>query len=216
MTSKTPENIDLFVKKAEAIKKTAYIRFDCAERLASQEKLRLFVSTVLAIFLVTWSISQLAFPDCIADAQEGFLNFLSIISSISLLALGLVDYSSNRGLHSHIMLQNAQHLLRLGERLERLARSPEASHGEMNELCELYHDSLASAGINHHSADNKLATIAKRNWGRLQFLNSFVFWATKHYHAFLDSLLPVCVLAVVSVGWIWAATTGANFNMCFN
>lgn len=102
-----------FLRAKGKMEKTAYIRFNLAERLDRYEKGSVIFSALLSIYLICSSVALYADGDLASSPDGHAVTLIGIIASISLLVVNLLDSAEGRALRSKEMRETAQRIWRL-------------------------------------------------------------------------------------------------------
>ncbi|SEJ52136.1 hypothetical protein SAMN05421762_1183 [Pseudooceanicola nitratireducens] len=216
MTAAADKEIDLeyYERLVGKIEKTAYIRFNLSERLEAEEKASMAFSSVLTIFLVCASIGLYA-DSSFADTVEGHaVSLISIVASISLLVVNLLDYSKGRSVLARDMQVHAQRLLRISGNMRAEIQSVKPEEEVLRASLTAFHDCIEGFGQNHSAWDNKLfeAIEAKRNekisiWVPGWFSHKFL-WVSR---LAIGWWFHTVIFVVCAIGFYLLACRAASF-----
>lgn len=143
-----------FVGKQRKVEKTAYIRFNVAEKLANDERVSMVFSAGLTTYLICSSILLFADGSFSSTLNGRAVSLVGILASISLLVANFIDGTKGRSLKADIMLRNAQSILKISSVMDLELRSDDPSYDRLSEQLVRYQDALGEAGINHDAWDN--------------------------------------------------------------
>lgn len=205
---------DFFAKQQQKINKTAYIRFNVAEKLTKSEKLSTAFSAMLTVYLICSSIVLFADGGFSSTLEGRAVSLIGIISSISLLVVNLMDGAMGRPLIANAMHQNAQSILKLSSLIEVELRSDQPDSELLKEHLVKYHDSLERVGTNHDSWDNRYYEILEGvqspskylsllSWVNFQKLRSVNFVVGWWFH--------LIIFAICFLGFLLLARYGISF-----
>ena len=114
----SPEESSFYIGKIKKMKTTAYVRFDLSERLANVEYINIIVSILMTMYLSGWAIFVKFYPDMLSSWQQNTLSFMSVMASITLLCMTILDHASSRSVKSKLFLDSGNRILNLADELE--------------------------------------------------------------------------------------------------
>jgi hypothetical protein len=185
--------------------KTRGARFTAASSLIVRERWSVATTSFLSVFMLAWSVFLVAEPEIFSPDQVRFLGALSIVASVSVLVLTLLDLAYGRTVHAEKLQQNALKISVLMRRLERELCAPSPDIKIMDKIAEEYEIAIAETQVNHSTADykkwqlesEKPKAIPARVW-RACRLVTFNAW---YYGA--PIILHIIVLGFVVIGSIY-------------
>ena len=133
--------------------KTRNIRFQVSESEKRKEKFSITTITMLSIYIACWSLILAIFPKEFSDFQSKALNLSLVVASVSLLAISIFDYASNRSVFAEQMLQNAFSISKTARETKRQLKNPNPSYERLDDLAQSYEETVKNAGVNHSSID---------------------------------------------------------------
>jgi hypothetical protein len=191
---------------ADKMRKTRGARFIAADRLHKKGKFGIIVITILSIYITSITIAISVFPQYFDSATEGLLNIVSIISSISVIALSLVEYAGARQVNAEILNRNALAISRLRAKLK-VAQVSNASFTEIKKISEDYENVNSEAKLNHSEKDYNKFLLSKktgrrRGFGILfsigYFMYSFLYWISEFW-VYITLLIGLPAVIVVQI-----------------
>lgn len=191
-------DIEKFKSKTERFRKTAYIRFDLSERLQVVNYINLVVSILLTVYLSGWAIFVAFFPDVLTSHERNVISYVSVMATIALMCLTLLDYTADRSVKSRAFLQCGNKVIKIADDLD-FALEERRPLSEIKDLVHSYNRVLAESEWNHSGEDNAL--YEKKQLGRKSFLLS-----VKYNAAVLSYYLKRTLLQMVLAFMVLAAT----------
>jgi hypothetical protein len=183
-------------------------RFGAASALWAKERISIGTIGFLAVYLLSWSIISLSYPDIFEVSHARFFNAISAIASVSLLVLSLMDFAFARGVRAEKLQQSALSISRLVRELERQLASAEPDVGLMRSTAAEYERQLAETQINHTSNDLRRWIYGKAESDKLWI--QLLFWIRRHAFDlwFYVSSMFVYLLLTCSIvlATLWYAT----------
>lgn len=134
---------------------TRGVRFYVSENEKRKERFSIITIAILTIYLSGWSIATAVFPESFNTHQNKIIDFTSIIASVALLCLSLLDYALSRGVFAEKMLHSAFQITSILREMERLLEAKNPDCNKLSELAAKYEDCLSATGINHNADDYK-------------------------------------------------------------
>lgn len=145
-----------FSKLKCKMEKTAYIRFNLAERITRDERLSVLFSSVLTIYLICSSVALFASQNLSSSTLGQTVSLISIAASVSLLVVNLFDSAEQRTLCAREMRGSAQRLLSIASSIDIELKSATPDLTALKKSAMEYHDAIDRFGRNHQSWDNDL------------------------------------------------------------
>ena len=133
--------------------KTRGSRFTAASGLRVKERCSIGTTALLTIHVLGWSVWLIAMPDSFATETVRFFGALSVVASIAILVLSLLDYALSRSVDAEKLQQNALEISVLLRELERELCSPMPNIDRMKQIAQSYEAGLVSTQINHSPSD---------------------------------------------------------------
>lgn len=155
-------NDNVYYKKIKTIRKTAYIRFDLSERLISLGYINLILSIILTVYLSGWTVFFRFFPGLIDEKFENLISFISVMSTITLLCLMILDYMADRSLKAKMFLDNAKDLTKIADDLEH-ETIQNGTIGNIKPIIDEYNKCIKIFPMNHSSEDNDIYHAKQNN-----------------------------------------------------
>jgi SMODS and SLOG-associating 2TM effector domain family 5 len=187
--------------------KTRGARFGAAASLSFKDRIGIGTSAFLSIYMIAWSVASLAFPDYFNSTRGRILNVVSIVSSVALLAITLMEFAFGRSVKAQILHQNALSISGIMRELEMELASASPNIDKLKELALSYERLNFETQINHTTQDYK-------RW-QYSVASSKVFWKKpliflRHhgYRAWLfaTSMFIYMVLCTLVIGvTVWCA-----------
>lgn len=147
--SMSPEEKSYYEHLAKIMLKTRGARFTAAHALSFQERFSIFTTALLSVFVLAWSVWLVATPTALPAGDVQILGALSIIASVAILVLTLLDYTQGRTLRADKLQQNALRISMLMRSLERELCSPTCDVGKIRDIAQQYEQSISETQINH-------------------------------------------------------------------
>lgn len=147
--------IDYYRHLSTVMYKTRGSRFTAASSLAVRERWSIATTAALSIFVLSWSVVLVSKPEAFSPGTVRFFGGLSIIASISILVLSLLDYAFGRALRAEKLQQNALRISLQMRELERELCRKRPDLDRMRKLAGEYEIAVAETGINHAPSDFK-------------------------------------------------------------
>lgn len=130
-------------------------RFTAASSLGLRERWSVATTAFLSVFILAWSVFLIAQPQSFDAQATRFFAGLSIVASVSVLVLSLLDYAYGRAVRAEKLQENALQISILMRRLERELCSSTPDLNVMREIADRYENDLAHTQVNHSPADYK-------------------------------------------------------------
>lgn len=133
--------------------KTRGARFTAASSLIVRERWSIATTSLLTVFILSWSVFLVADPAAFSSADVRFFGALSIVSAVAVLVLTLLDYALGRTVRAEKLQQNALAISILMRALERELCTPAPDVSVMRSLAERYEEAVAEIQLNHAPSD---------------------------------------------------------------
>ncbi|WP_342774392.1 SLATT domain-containing protein [Paracoccus gahaiensis] len=150
----SPDEAEYYKSRSRKMKVTAYVRFDLSERLSNIEYINLIISVLMTVYLTGWVIFVQFYPSALSDEQKTLLSFTSVMASITLLCMTILDHASARSVRANTFLESADSALRLADELDLACLTGDRTLA--TSLIASYSTSLRAAKVNHSSEDYQL------------------------------------------------------------
>lgn len=184
-----------FKGKPATFRKTAYIRFDLAERLGVINYLNLVVSIMLTVYLSGWGIFIAFFPGSLNNDEANIISYVSVMATIALMCLTILDYTADRAVKARAFLQCANKILKVADDLDyRLI--VDSKPEEVKLIIDSYNSILADSEWNHSSEDHALFERKAESKKSLFHLVKYTACLYKYYikRTFLQIALSAMVM----------------------
>lgn len=135
--------------------KTRGARFGAAASLSFKDRIGIGTAAFLSIYMIAWSVASLAFPEFFASTRGRILNVVSIVSSVALLAITLMEFAFGRSVKAQILQQNALSISVIMRELEMELAAAPPNVDKLKELALSYERLNSEAQINHTTQDYK-------------------------------------------------------------
>ena len=195
------DELKYYHKLATTMWKTRGARFGAAASLSFKDRFGVGTAAFLIIYMIAWSVSSLAFPEFFTSTRGLVLNVVSIVSSVALLAITLMEFAFGRAVKAQILHQNALSISGIMRDLEMELAAAVPRVERLKELASSYERLNFETQINHTTQDYK----------RWQYsIASTTHWALKpllllRYHTyrvwlFCSSMLVYIALFALVIG----------------
>lgn len=199
------DELEYYRKLSTSMWKTRGSRFGAAASLSFKDRFGIGTAAFLSIYMIGWSVSSLAFPEFFNSTQGRVLNIVSIISSIALLAIMLMEFAFGRSVKAQILHQNALSISGIMRELEMELAAPSPNVGKLKELALSYERLNFETQINHTTQDYKrweYSVASSEVWWE-----AVIYWLRYHVYRvwlFCTSMfiyIALCALVIaVTVG----------------
>ncbi|MGQ0673692.1 MAG: SLATT domain-containing protein [Hyphomicrobium sp.] len=167
-------------------------RFNAADRLARKQAASLFSQSMVALYFVGLSVWQAVYVNQIDEPMHRLITFLSIVSSVFTLMLGLLEALSDYQMKAHHLHNCA---LAVSELSQELAILRPTDPFVVQEFRRRYNEALKSCPVNHSRLDYLFA----RTDGSKDRLSWGVLWARYVFNVYG---LYAVFLAVPPLLWV--------------
>ena len=179
--------------------KTRGCRFGAAGALRVKERLSVGTIAFLAVYVLSWLIISLSYPEIFTVSHARFFNAVSAIASVSVLVLSLMDFALGRGVQAEKLHQSALFISRLMRDLERQLASPEPDVEKMRGIATDYERQIAETQISHSASD-----LVRWAYGEARSATTLVqllFWIRKQVFDlwFYASSMFIYIILVLSI-----------------
>ncbi len=140
--------------------KTRGARFTAASSLWFRERWSIGTTSLLTVFILSWSTFLVADPEAFSSAGVRFFAALSIISSVAVLTLTLLDFALVRTVRAEKLQQNALKISIIMRALERELCSAAPDTAKMERLAVEYEMAVTETQLNHAASDFRKWEIA--------------------------------------------------------
>lgn len=131
-------------------------RFNAAARLEGKQAASLFTQSMVALYFVGLSVWQAVYIGEISEPTMRLLTFLSIVSSVFTVMLGLLEALSDYQMKAHHLQTCA---LTVSELTQELQIARPTSIAEVQEFRRRYSDALKTCPVNHSRLDYLFAKL---------------------------------------------------------
>lgn len=166
-------------------------RFNAARRLAAREKFSVGSIAFLSVFMAMLSVLLLSAPDAFTLSDTRFVSILTIVLSISLVVLSLLDYASNWSVKAFLLHKNALQISELMRRLELELYGSNANASTLGEIAMEYEAAVSETQINHLPKDHYKFALSKAS--SKNFVANIYHWIRSHLY---------CVYYWISEFWL--------------
>jgi hypothetical protein len=157
-------------------------RFNAATSLEWQELVSVITTSILTIYLLSWSVITISFPGSFQEAHVRFYSVVSIIASVALLVVTLMEFALKRAVKAEKLQQNAHCISKLMRDLERELAAEKPNLENLRSIAASYEDEIAQTHINHSTRDWRKWKFSRANsdngplsvffWGRRVVYNA--------------------------------------------
>lgn len=133
--------------------KTRGARFGAAATLSFKDRVGIGTAAFLSIYMIGWSVASLAFPDFFNSTRGTVLNIVSIVSSVALLAITLMEFAFGRSVRAQILQQNALSISVIMREMERELAGASPDVRKLKKLADDYERLNMETQINHTTQD---------------------------------------------------------------
>lgn len=185
------------IKFRKEVWTTRGARFAAHRRLKRMNRWSLSSISISSLYVLAISIYLISFN--VNPEHETVLMTVSIISSIGILVLSVMEYGRNYLLKSERLLQSGRDLLRILHKLD-IYIDHDTSEYDLSNLMDEYNDVLKTHTENHERYDYKLFQSS-----RLDEFNVSLFWRVWYkfvwcfmtYYRFVFIILLPPILALI-------------------
>jgi hypothetical protein len=131
-------------------------RFNAAERLARKQAASLFTQSMVALYFVGLSVWQAVYIGQIDEPSNRLLTFISLVSSVFTLMLGLLEAMNDYQMKAHHLHNCALVVAELAQEIK-IARPTDA--GAVQEFRRRYNEALKACPVNHNRIDYLFARL---------------------------------------------------------
>jgi hypothetical protein len=135
-------------------------RFTAATRLERKQAASLFTQSMVALYFVGLAVWQAVYLAEISDSDQRLLTFISIVSSVFTLILGLLEAMNDYQMKAHHLQNCALTVSELAQEL-RIARPTDPA--EVQEFRRRYNEALKACPVNHDRIDYLFAKQEGKN-----------------------------------------------------
>jgi hypothetical protein len=168
--------LEYYRNLAQVMLKTRGARFTAASSLGVRERWSIGTTSLLTVFILSWSVFLVADPDAFSTPDVRFFGALSIISSVAVLTLTLLDYALGRTVRAEKLQQSALQISLIMRALERELCSDTPDIAAMRRLAIEYETAVAETQLNHAPSDfrkweigsEKPTTLKEKVWWALR------------------------------------------------
>jgi len=149
------DELEYYKNLARIMIKTKGSRFTAANSLMVKERWSLASTSLLSVFMTGWGVWLVATPEAFSPSIVRFFGGLSIIASMSILVLCLLDSAYQRSVRAEKLQQNALQISVTLRALERELCAPSPNFRHVRALAAEYEKDVADTQINHTPSDYK-------------------------------------------------------------
>ncbi len=131
-------------------------RFNAAARLENKQTASLFTQSMVALYFVGLSVWQAVYVNQIDEPTQRLVTFLSIVSSVFTLILGLLEALNDWQMKAH-HLQNCG--LAVSELAQELSIASPAHPADVQDFRRRYNEALRACPVNHTRLDYQFAKL---------------------------------------------------------
>lgn len=185
--------------------KTRGARFGAAASLSFKDRFGVGTAAFLTIYMIAWSVSSLAFPEFFTSTRGRVLNVVSIVSSVALLTITLMEFAFGRAVKAQILHQNALSISGIMRDLEMELATAVPDVSRLKELASNYERLILETQINHSTQDYlrwQYSVASTSNWAMKPLL--FLRYHSYRVWLFCSSMLAyiaLCALVIGVTGW---------------
>lgn len=193
------QELDYYRNLAQVMLKTRGARFTAASSLSFRERWSIGTTSLLTVFILSWSVFLVADPEAFSTPDVRFFGALSIISSVAVLTLTLLDYALGRIIRAERLQQNALQISLIMRALERELCSDAPDIAAMRRLAVDYETSIAETQLNHAPSDLRKWEIASEKPKTVREKAWWAFRSTTFNIGYYLSpiILPLITLLIV-------------------
>lgn len=164
-------------------------RFTAATRLERKQAASLFTQSMVALYFVGLAVWQAVYMAEISDPDQRLLTFISIVSSVFTLILGLLEAMNDYQMKAH-HLQNCA--LTVSELAQELKIARPTDPAEVQDFRRRYNEALKACPVNHDRIDYLFAKLDGKQ-GRMMQAFLWVRYAANVYglYAFFLIIPPL-------------------------
>lgn len=189
--------------------KTRGARFSAAASLSFKDRIGIGTAAFLSIYMIAWSVASLAFPDFFSSTRGRILNIVSIVSSVALLAIMLMEFAFGRSVKAQILHQNALSISGLMRELEMELASASPNIDKLRDLALSYERLNVETQINHTTQDYKRwqysTTSSKVCWKKTPIFLRYHGYRVWLFTTSMFIYMALCTLVIGVTVWCAAA-----------
>ena len=194
--------------------KTRGCRFSAASALIAKERFSIITIAFLSIYMLSWSIISLTYPEIFTSSHSRFYNAISAIAAVSLLVISLMDYSIGRSVSAEKLHANALRISKLMRSLERELNKETPDAVTMRQIAKEYEDEISDTQINHSSTDYRRYIYGTRKSDRK--LANFGYWLWSNvyniYYYSRSLLIHIALILIVVASTLMYLIQILKFN----
>ncbi|ANM16331.1 hypothetical protein AMK06_CH01401 [Rhizobium sp. N541] len=201
------DELQYYRNLATTMWKTRGARFGASASLSFKDRFGIGTAAFLSIYMIAWSVASLAFPEFFNSTRGRIFNIVSIVSSVALLAITLMEFAFGRSVKAQILHQNALSISGLMRELEMELAAATPDVEKLKALASSYERLNFETQINHTTQDYKrwqYSVASTDDWMRRPLFSL-------RYHAyrvwlFCSSMFIYIALCALVIGvTIWCA-----------
>lgn len=199
------DELKYYENLANTMWKTRGARFGAAASLSFKDRFGVGTAAFLIVYMIGWSVVSLAFPEFFTSMRGRVLNVVSIVSSVALLAITLMEFAFGRAVKSQILHQNALSISVIMRELERELAAAVPNVDRLKELASNYEKLNFETQINHTTQDYtrwQYSTASTDHWAKRLLL--FLRYHSYRVWLFSSSMLvyiSLCALVIGVTSW---------------
>lgn len=180
-------------------------RFNAAAGLEWQELFSIITTSVLSIYLLSWAVFTISLPEVFEAKHLRFFGAVSIVASVGLLTVSLMEYALKRSVRAEKLQQNAHRISKLMRELERELALENPDFEKLGRIAASYEDEIAQTHINHTARDWRMWTYSRSTSDKmiLEKLYSVRSIGYRFWYVLSMVWLYVVLLALVFVPTLW-------------
>ncbi|MEQ5776609.1 SLATT domain-containing protein [Thalassospira sp. NFXS8] len=201
------DELEYYRNLATTMWKTRQARFGASASLSFKDRFGIGTSAFLIIYMISWSVASLAFPEFFTSTRGQVLNVISIISSVSLLAITLMEFAFRRSVKAQILQQNALSISLIMRKLETELATANPNFESLRQLASDYELLNFETQINHTVQDFKRWQYSVARTGST-IENIIFFFRYQGYRIWLfcSSMFVYIALCALVIGvTVWCA-----------
>jgi hypothetical protein len=151
----TEEDSNVIRNHVARIWKTKGSRFNAYWRIKYIDVLSIFIVSMLSSYVIVLSLIPTFFSQSLTVLENQICNFGSVVISIFIIVLSLIEFSSGRSIKAEEMHRSALEIAKISAQLDLLVNTSSADLEKATSLILEYENLVSSCSCNHNVIDYK-------------------------------------------------------------
>lgn len=151
----TEEDLEIVRNHVTRIWKTKGSRFNAYWRIKSIDVLSIFTVSMLSFYVIVLSLVPTFFSQNLTILENQICNFGSVVISIFIIVLSLIEFSSGRSIKAEEMHRSALEIATISAQLDLIVNTSVADLEKATSLILEYEKLVSSCSCNHNVIDYK-------------------------------------------------------------